>query len=782
MTPAIIDPHIERDLLGRRLLAATLAVGGLVSVAVALLTQRYHDTAGAIAHALPWLLLGLGVAATLAAAAAVQALVRARAEAVRLALGMSRRLANNAERFRALVENAPDCTLICNGNAQISYASPPLLPLLAYRPEQALGMALDTLVHPQDRAALKDALTLCRAAGGAPPLLLRMLHAEGAWRWVEVTLRECRAQPDDGAAVLHCRDVDERELTRQELGRAEQLLRIALQASQVALWNLDLRSGSVELSPQWQQLLGGPPGETLTSLPALAALTHPDELQALGVGLRRALRGESAVYRVDHRVRTVDGRWLWIESVGRVVERDERGRALRMAGVNSDISERKLAEVQIADLAYHDALTDLPNRQLLTDRVTQAITQASRRNELVALLLLDIDRFAHINDALGHQAGDAVLCAVADRLRQALCHGETLARVGADQFAIALPSVASADAAAAMAEALLQTLTAPIDIDGQALAVGASIGIAICPNDGSDAAAMLRSTDIALAHAKAATPGQFHFCDALMSARARRRVTLERDLRLAIDQGTLWLAYQPLRDLGTGRIVGAEALARWTHLLEGEIAAEEFIPIAEECGLIVPLGQWVLEQACLQARRWQCSVAPGFRVAVNLSGRQLAQPDLVGAVQSALALSGLAQGTLELEITESHMLSDDAHTLDTLHRLKRVAGVRLVVDDFGTGYSSLSSLRRLPVDKLKIDRSFVRGVAGDEIDAALVSGILSIAQALALEVTVEGVETTAQLVRLQTLGCRMGQGHLVGRPMPAAALTDRLAESCEIGA
>lgn len=758
-----------------------VALGMATTLSAALLARQSVMGAAPSSTTLPWLLMALGFVATLAAAGSVHWLTRTRADAMRLALGMSRRLADSAERFRALVEEASDCTFICDDNAEIRYASPPLQQLLGRTPASVTGTELSTLWHPDDRPQLWAAMAMLRPTQTtALPVRHRMRHTDGSWRWVETTLRDLRSRQTIGGIVFNCLDVNERELVRCELALSEQRLTVALEASQVALWELDVNSGRVTLSRQWAQLVGGPPGVTSARLDELEEMHHPDDLWPLSQALARTIKGQTPMYRADHQLRTVDGRWLWVESFGRVIERDSRGRALRMAGVTADISERKKAEAQIADLAYHDAMTDLPNRRLLTDRLTQAIALTSNKNTKVALLLIDIDRFAYVNESLGHEAGDVLLCAVADRLRLLLGNGETLARVGGDKFAIMLPSLRSGDEAVAMAQAVLQTMTIPFDGTSPPTSVSASVGVALCPNDGNDATSLLRGADIALAQAKAAAPGQYHLCDAQMSARSRRRVMIERELRLAIAQGTLELAFQPLVELASNRIVGAEALVRWIHPQEGNISPAEFIPIAEESDLIMSLGQWVLEQACLAARSWQRSIAPHFRIAVNLSPRQLTQTDLVQTVQAAQAQAGLAPGTLELEITESQLVNDDGHTLALLQRLKREAGVRLAVDDFGTGYSSFSSLRQLPVDKLKIDRSFVNGVASNKTDAVLITGILSIAQALALDVTVEGVETPAQLERLRELGCTVVQGYLVGHPMSVSDFTACLDRSLAV--
>ncbi len=774
----MIDPSHQSALRRHAALLVVCALGVSATLGAALVAETQHTNHHVDAIPAGWSILALGLTATAGAAWAVRTLTRARIAAMRLALGMSRRLADSSERFRALVEDASDCTLICDRDAEIQYASPPALQLLGLRPGQLVGVVLDTLVHAEDRASL---LTTLRANGMQRAiLLLRMRHADGTWRWVDVTLRDRRSQPAIGGFVLTCLDVSEREHALREHHRAEQRLGLALDTAQVVLWELHLPTGALRLSPQWARLVGGTPGETQTRLEAWSQRVHPDDLPLLLRLFECSDSGDMPTSRIDHRVRAADGQWRWIKSVGRVVEHDAQGQPLRMAGVNIDIHEQRQAAARIEHLAYHDALTGLPNRQLLRDRIAQSIAQAAHRQHHVALLCIELDRFEALSEPFGRGAADALLCGIAERLRGALHESHTLARLGDHRFAVALPEVASVDQAASTAQALLHALSAPFAVGMQAAQDGqvrARVGISLYPHDGSTAAALLDSAEAALRHAKGDAPGDVHFSNATMSRQAQRRVTLEIGLRAALADDGLTLHFQPVVDLVNGRIVGAEALLRWTHAVEGEIPADEFIAIAEECGLIVPLGLWVLTNACRHAQRWQATLSPQLRIAVNLSPRQFEQPDLVAAVQSALARSGLNPGTLELEITESHRLDDKLNAVQTLHRLKREAGVRLVIDDFGTGYSGLSVLRRLPLDKLKIDRSFVRAAVASAADAALLGGIVAIARDLALEITAEGVETQQELTRVKALGCNTVQGFLTGKAMPPDAFERCLAAS-----
>ena len=719
-------------------------------------------------RALPWAVLAAGLLGSALVAGLLRASNRSRGRARVHAANLKRRLVASDERFRALVADSQDCVAICAPDGVIRYASAPVESLLGMRAGEVLGRNLLDLVHEDDQPGVRDAMAQARAHPGTGVGLTQRVRAgDGSWRTLESVLRDLTGQPGIDGLVVHCKDVSAREQVSAELARSEERLQIAINASGVSFWDFDVPNARLHLSEQWARLLGDPEGPIESSAEAWLARTHPDEQASLMQVLALALKGVSSTYRFDHRVRCADGRWLWVESVGRVIERDAEGRALRMAGTNMDITERKRAEERIEELAYRDVLTGLPNRLLLADRVAQAITQAGHHGDRVALLFIDLDQFKRINDSLGQDAGDRLLQAAAGRLAAGLREGDTLARYGGDEFVVALPAIADAAFASAMAQQVLDTLAVPIAVGSQKLRVGASIGIAMYPEDGRDAATLVHNADTAMSHAKTAGRGQIHFFQPDMTQRARRRLQLERDLHHALERNELALAYQPLIDADSGRIVGAEALLRWQHGTVGEITPSEFIPIAEECGLIVPLGEWVLDRACMQARQWQRDANPRFSIAVNLSARQAMQADLPEVVERALAHSQLARGTLELEITEGHLMQSDEATLATLQRLRSGAGALLVVDDFGTGYSSLGYLRRLPIDKLKIDRSFVGDLATRPEDRALVAGIVSIARALDLGVTVEGIETREQFDRVHALGCGTVQGFLVGRPMPA---------------
>ncbi|MDD5390045.1 MAG: PAS domain S-box protein [Gallionellaceae bacterium] len=457
--------------------------------------------------------------------------------------------------------------------------------------------------------------------------------------------------------------------------------------------------------------------------------------------------------------------WLTISGVT-----DEAGNLTNYVGVFSDISQIKQSEAERERLAHFDPLTGLPNRLLFNARLDHAIQRAERDNSLLTLLFIDLDRFKNINDALGHPAGDRVLQDVARRLSHCGRSEDTVSRLGGDEFAMALEGQGSATLASGMADKLLATLTLPFDLDGQAVFVGASIGISIYPTDGKDAATLLKNADAAMHQSKDDGRNTFRFYNAAMTRAARERLTLETNLRRAIEQQEFLVYYQPQVDVSSGAILGVEALVRWDHPASGLIAPDRFIPLAEETGLIVPLGEWVLFTACAQARAWLDDAdLPTLSVAVNLSPRQFRQHNLAAHVRSVLDACGLPAALLELEITESAIMENPGQAIATLQALKDL-GITISIDDFGTGYSSLAHLKRFPIDKLKIDQSFMRDIPQDHSDMEIAATIIAMARNLHLKVLAEGVETEEQLAFLQIHGCDSYQGYLCSRPVPAPTL------------
>ncbi|MBS9405301.1 EAL domain-containing protein [Halomonas sp. TRM85114] len=433
----------------------------------------------------------------------------------------------------------------------------------------------------------------------------------------------------------------------------------------------------------------------------------------------------------------------------------------------------QVANQRLTYMAQHDILTGLPNRTLFTDRLDVAIVQAKRSGKPLALLFMDLDRFKNVNDVFGHALGDGVLSEVAIRLATCVRASDTVSRQGGDEFTVILTELDHIQDAARVAEKLLAVVASPFIIDGTEVVVGISIGIACFPENGRDATALLSNADAAMYVAKKESRHHYQFYSASMNAWAQGRLTLESDLRHAIKRDELFVMYQPQVDLATGAIVGLEALARWRHPTQGLISPDTFIPLAEECGLIVTIGAWVLETACRHHALWVAENLIVGTVAVNVSAHQFRQPEFVEKVEQVLVHSGLSAAHLELEVSESVVMQDLHEVMDKLEKLHRL-GVKLAIDDFGTGYSSLSYLKKFPIHRLKIDQSFTRGLPGDRENSAITQAIISMGRSLELDVLAEGIETREQEAYLRSLACHRGQGYLYARPFPATECADYL--------
>jgi len=454
---------------------------------------------------------------------------------------------------------------------------------------------------------------------------------------------------------------------------------------------------------------------------------------------------------------------------------DQDGRVTGAVMVFRDVTEARMMKLKLSHLAQHDFLTGLPNRLLLNDRLNHAIALARRHGSQVAVMFIDLDRFKHINDSLGHAIGDKLLEEVGKRLEAAVRGSDTVSRQGGDEFLVVLSEVQHAQNAARRAEKIHAALSAPQAIEGHDLQVNVSIGISIFPDDGQDTETLIKCADTAMYHAKENGRNTYQFFEPEMNVRAVERQSLETHLRRALERREFVLHYQPKANLETGAVTGTEALIRWLHPERGLLPPAHFVPIAEDCGLIVPMGQWVLREACRQARAWQNAGLSPLPVAVNISALEFRHKDFLPGVRAILAETQLEPRYLEIEVTESVLMQDVKATATLLHALKSM-GVLLAIDDFGTGYSSLSYLRQFPIDTLKIDQTFVRDSTTDADDAAIVSAVISLGRSLRLRVVAEGVETREQLAFLKTRSCGEGQGDYFGRPVVAGEFAELYAD------
>jgi diguanylate cyclase (GGDEF)-like protein/PAS domain S-box-containing protein len=564
-------------------------------------------------------------------------------------------------------------------------------------------------------------------------------------------------------------EIAERKRAEEALRGSRQLLQSILDNSSAVIYVKDLEGRFLLINRRFEELFH------ITREAILDKTDHDlfpkERADAFRVNDFQALAARKAL-EFEETAPQDDGLHVYISSKCPLY--DAAGNAYAVCGISTDITEHKRAAERIRHLAHHDALTGLPNRMLFQDRVSQAIAQAHRSRRQVAVLFVDLDHFKDINDSLGHEAGDRLLRLAGERLERCLREGDSVARQGGDEFVISLPALGSDNDALAVAGKVLDTLRAPFLVNGNELHVSASIGISLYPADGDTADALMRAADAAMYHAKDRGRDNYQFFLPALNAAAQHRLAIANRLYQALPRNEFVLHYQPQLDLESGRILSAEALVRWQPPDSGLILPGEFIKVAEETGLIVPLGEWVLREACAQLKRWRRAGHPELSVAVNLSPRQLRRPGFHELAARVLREEGVIPAALQLEITEGLLMLESPENLAALEQLAAM-GVRLAVDDFGTRYSSLAYLQRFPIHVLKIDRSFVSGIGEDTNDTAIVTAIIAMAESLRLDVIAEGVESAEQAAFLKSRGCRVAQGFYYSKAVPADSFTELLA-------
>ncbi|MBF0297065.1 MAG: EAL domain-containing protein [Magnetococcales bacterium] len=706
-----------------------------------------------------------GVLASGLLALMVWLLASGRARALRLAQSMTRELQESEFRWKFALEGAGDGLWDWDIPAGTVYYSPRWKAMFGFA-DTEIGNGHDEWekrLHPEDRTATLAAVS-AYLAGELTTYANehRMQCKDGGWKWTlargMVVNRSADGKPLRMIGTQS--DISERKQAEEELILSGKVIETANEGIVIT----DLNGVIQKVNNAYETITGFNRAEVLGKTPAVAKSGRHDQLfyQQMWQRLQEEGRWEGEIWD-----RRKDGalypKWLSITTV-----LNTAGVATHYVGIFSDISEQKATERKLLNLAYYDPLTDLPNRAMFRERLTHELATAHRHRKGVALFFIDLDRFKFVNDTLGHAAGDDLLRIVAKRLTTRVRENDTVARLGGDEFTVILTDVTHPEQVSGIAQGMIDALRTPLTLMGQEVQIGGSIGIALYPGDGHDFDSLTKHADMAMYLAKEKGRNNFQFFSDELQTRIFERITLEDELKKAIAGNELLLHYQPKFDLAGNRVVGMESLVRWQKPGAGLISPARFIPLAEETGLILPMGEWILENSCRQSVAWNQGGQCHFQVAVNLSARQFQQPELIARVQETLWRTALPPECLELEITESMLMGNIEESITIMKNLREI-GVSLAMDDFGTGYSSLNYLKRFPVNTLKIDQSFVRDLTRDSSDAAIVRAIIGLARTLGLKVVAEGVENAEQLEFLREHGCHQVQGYFLAKPLPGDA-------------
>lgn len=687
-------------------------------------------------------------------------------------------LSQSERRFRALVQNASDIIMVVDQEGRSAYVSPAFERVLDRPIDDLEERSTAELIHPDDVPALAEVMgELTEHPDRIGCAELRLLHADGEWRWFEASVANRLDDLDVGGIVSNLHEISERKRAERALQEAHETFRSSFENAPIGMALTNLEGTIIRSNRAYAEILGMDPTEPVGM--SIRYLTHPAHRDETAVEMNRLVSGEIDGYRLEKRYIHHDGHDVWV-SVSVSCVRDVDGVPLYLIGQIEDITERRAMQERLAHAAIHDPLTGLPNRVLFMDRLEVALRHAKRQGRIVGVIFLDLDRFKLVNDSMGHATGDRLLEEVAARLRLAVRGSDTVARFGGDEFTVLCDDVADENDAVAVAERLMEAFGPPLSLEGDDVFVSASIGVALSSGPGDTSSSLLRDADIAMYRAKDRGRSRIEIFDQQSHVRAVEQLRTDHDLHRAIERDEFRLLYQPVVDLRTGVISGLEALLRWNHPARGLLRPAEFIPLAEETGLIVPIGKWVLEEGCRQVVEWREGAPHGgarasLSISVNLSPRQFSDPALVEDFVGIIEEAGVDPGAVWLELTEGTLMQDAEGALAVLGAL-RDEGVHFSVDDFGTGYSSLGYLERFPVEALKVDRSFVASVDCDAANRTIVKAVVDLAHALGFVAVAEGVETPGQLETLRQIGCDMVQGYLLGRPVAAAVVGRYLAE------
>jgi len=679
-------------------------------------------------------------------------------------------LRKKEEYFQALIENSSDLTTILDRDGSKRYESPSVEHLLGYKPGELIGQSAFDFVHPEDLALATETFTrVSQTPGISPPIELRLRHKDGSWCVFECACNNLLSDPVVAGIVVNSRDITKRKRAEEALQQSEERFRLMVESvKDYAIFMLDPGGYIVSWNKGAQRIKGYQAHEIIGQ--HFSCFFSPEDIERGTPDHELKMAAAEGRYEDEVWLVRKDGTRFLAQCTLTALG-DVMGHLRGFSKVTRDITARRFAEEQIRHDALYDRLTDLPNRTLFMDHLQQSIARAARHKDyLFAVLFLDLDRFKIINDSFGHVLADQLLVAIADKLRDCLRPEDTVARLGGDEFAILLDDIHDVSDATRVADRIRRELAAPFTLSGHDVFTTASIGITMSGHHYVRPEDCLRDADTAMYRAKAQGLASYEIFNPHMHARVVETLKLETDLRRAIEREEFCVHYQPVMSLEAEQITGFEALVRWQHPDRGLILPVEFIPLAEETGLIIPLGQWVLGEACRQLRVWQerLGALATLTISVNVSSRQFSHSDLIDQTKQMLLKTGVTAESLKLEITESAIMERTQLASATLRSLREL-GVKLHIDDFGTGYSSLSYLHRLPVDALKIDRSFISQMSGEKDDQVIIEAIIQLGHRLGVDVIAEGVETAEQLAYLKELSCHYGQGYYFSGPVNSEA-------------
>lgn len=675
-------------------------------------------------------------------------------------------LRKSEERFRSLVVAMSQIVWIAEPNGEISADSPSWRAFTGQTYEAWRGLGALDVIHPDDRERVAQSWSDATSKGVIYESEHRIRRRDGEYRWTSV-----RAVPilaPDGSVrewVGTNIDIEDKKRAEEELRVANDRLKLTVKSAGEGVWEWDISGNKIAYSPEFEETVGHPLSWLGDDPANWYSLVHPDDLVISLAAMNEHLEGRSSSYSSEYRVRCNDGTWKWVHSRGVLVEKSATGEPLRVAGMIKDITARKESEERIWNLANFDTLTGLPNRRMFRDRLTQEVLNTRRRHTSVALLFIDLDGFKQVNDLFGHDAGDSLLLQAAQRIQQCVRDTDTVARLGGDEFTIILADLHGTEHVEQIAQKVLNALVLPFQLGSEKAFLSGSVGIALCPHDADTPEELIRKADQAMYAAKNSGKNRFSYFTDEMDEKAHMRLRLIQELRDAIQSNQMAVYYQPVVELESGAIAKVEALVRWAHPLFGDVSPAQFIPLAEESGMINAIGDFVFREAASTIKRWNAGLERRLQISINKSPIQFnsrEQDKWLGYLQQL----DLSPDFVTVEITEGVLLDVSEHVSSKLFEY-RDAGIQVAIDDFGTGYSSMAYLQKFDIDYLKIDRSFIKDLATNRGNRAIAESIVAMAHKLGLKVIAEGVETREQMELLKEAGCDYGQGYFFSKPVCA---------------